>query len=336
MEYFSNVLGQLLFSIESVRAVVSDCCQLIDGYKLQGGRVLYSFFWKDFIPLYGTKKPDLILFDIAMLEADVLEMMKLLKKKPEYLDIPVIILASITEAECFKLCEYDFITKPIVKEVFLSRIRRVLEIIGHNRDLSMKLDEKTKELESISLASVNAMAALIDVKDTYTKGHSERVAHYSALIAENMCWSREDVKRLYEIALLHDVGKIWMPDKILLKETDLSDDEMEIMKTHTTIGADILKNITTLKDLELGARYHHERFDGKGYPEGLKGVEIPLVARIICVADSFDAMSSNRCYRTKLKSEKIQRELLKGRGRQFDPEVVDAFLKSWNNLSILE
>lgn len=286
------------------------------------------------------KKPDLILLDIAMPEADGLQIMKLLKKKPEYSDIPVIFLTSITdkdtEAQCLKLGAYDFITKPIVKEVFLSRIRRVLEIKGHNRDLRMKLDEKTKELESISLASVNAMAAMIDARDTYTKGHSERVAHYSALIAENMSWSREDVKRLYEIALLHDIGKIGVPDKILLKETDLSDDEMEIMKTHTIIGADILKNITTLKDLELGARYHHERFDGKGYPEGLKGFKIPLVARIICVADSFDAMSSNRCYRTRLKSEKIRKELLKGCGRQFDPEVVDAFLKSWDDLSIIE
>jgi putative two-component system response regulator len=286
------------------------------------------------------KKPDLILLDITMPEVDGWQIMKLLKQKPEYADIPVIFLTSITdkitEAECLKLGAYDFIAKPIVKEVFLSRIRRVLEVKGHNRDLRMKLDEKTKELESVSLASVNAMAALIDARDTYTKGHSERVAHYSALVAESMNWCREDVKRLYESALLHDVGKIGVPDKILLKTAELTEDEMEIMKTHTIIGADILKDITTIKDLELGARYHHERFDGKGYPEGLKGSEIPMVARIICVADSFDAMSSNRCYRTRLNSENIQRELMKGCGKQFDPEVVLAFLKSWDNLSILE
>lgn len=279
-------------------------------------------------------KPDLILLDFVMPGMDGLEMMKRLKESPEYSDITVIFLTSknskSTEVECLRLGAYDFISKPIVREVLLSRVGKALEMEGYRKGLQRKLEEKTKELEAASLASVNAVAALIDARDNYTKGHSERVAAYSVKIAENMGWSEEKVRRLYEIALLHDVGKIGVPDKILLKPEALNIEEMEIMKNHTIIGADILKNITSVMDLELGARYHHERYDGKGYPEGLKGEEIPILARIICVADSFDAMSSNRCYRRKLSNEQIRKELLSGSGKQFDPEVILAFLKSWD------
>lgn len=282
------------------------------------------------------KKPDLILLDVVMPGMDGREIFKKLKVNPEYSDIAVIFLTSqndrITEVECFELGAYDFIPKSVDGDVFLSRIRKALNIKEHGKKLQKKLDEKTKALESASLVSVNAMAALVDARDTYTKGHSERVATYSVMIAENMGWNRLETKNLYEVALLHDVGKVGVPDCILLKSTDLTSEEMVIMKRHTIIGADILKDFTAFTELELGARYHHERFDGKGYPEGLKGTEIPLLARIICVADSFDAMSSNRCYRKRLSRDKIRQELLRGSGKQFDPEVVFAFLKSWNNL----
>ncbi|WP_051629952.1 HD-GYP domain-containing protein [Lacrimispora aerotolerans] len=283
--------------------------------------------------------PDLILLDLAMPKIDGWQIMKQLKTRPDCSDIPVIFITSQTdkaiEAECLKMGAYDFISKPVVKEVLLCRVRRALETKDSNRQLKRKLEQKTKELETISLASVNAIAALIDARDNYTKGHSERVARYSVLIGENMNWCNEEIRRLYEIALLHDVGKVGVPDEILLKTTELTAEEKEIMKTHTVIGGDILKDISTVRDLELGARYHHERFDGKGYPEGLMGAQIPLLARIICVADSFDAMSSNRCYRPKLDPEVIKKELLRGSGKQFDPEVVWAFLKTWEDLPVM-
>lgn len=286
------------------------------------------------------KKPDLILLDIAMPGMDGWEIMRRLKADPKYSDITVIFLTAkndkATETECLRLGAYDFIAKPVAREVLLSRVGKALEVEDYSRGLQKKLEEKTKELEAASLASVNAMAALIDARDTYTKGHSERVAVYSVKIAEKMGWSQEDTRSLYEIALLHDVGKVGVPDKILLKPTPLTEEEMAVMKNHTTIGAGILKDITTVKDMELGARYHHERYDGKGYPEGLKGSNIPILARIICVADSFDAMSSNRCYRTRLSNDKIRQELLRGSGKQFDPEVVFAFLKSWDELFTIE
>lgn len=283
---------------------------------------------------------DLILLDTAISQPDCWQMIELLGSNPRYSDIPVIVLApkadQEAEAKSLRLGAYDFITRQVSKEVFTTRIQRVLEIKGRNGTMKEQLSEKAKELERVFLTSVNAMAALIDARDPYTKGHSERVAHYSVLIAENLGWNREEVRRIYEAALLHDVGKIGVPDRILLKASELSKSEMEIMKNHTVFGADILKGIERVKDLELGARYHHERFDGKGYPEGLKGEKIPLIARIICVADSFDAMSSDRCYRLKLPFDKIRKELLAGSGTQFDPKVVSAFLKSWAELSNIE
>ncbi len=313
------------FNLRVIKGMLSDSYEV---FAAVSGEIAFRYL--------KQKKPDLILLDIAMPGMDGWEIMRRLKANADYSDITVIFLTAqsdkVTEAECLKLGAYDFIAKPVVREVLLSRIGRALEVEGYSKGLQKKLEEKTKELEAASLASVNAMAALIDARDTYTKGHSERVAAYSVKIAENMGWSPEDTRSLYEIALLHDVGKVGVPDQILLKPTVLTDDEMSVMKNHTIIGASILKDITTVKDLELGARYHHERYDGKGYPEGLRGADIPILARIICVADSFDAMSSNRCYRTRLSKDMIRKELLRGSGKQFDPEVVFAFLKSWDEL----
>lgn len=297
-------------------------------FSANSGKIAFQFL--------EHKKPDLILLDIVMPHMDGWEVIKKLKSSPEYSDIPVIFLTAEnneeTEVKCLKLGAYDFIAKPIIKEVLLSRVGKALEVEDYSKGLQRKLEEKTKELETASLASINAMAALIDARDTYTKGHSERVASISVKIAANMGWNQNGLRGLYQIALLHDVGKIGVPDRILLKPTSLNAEEMTVMKNHTTIGADILKEITTVTDLELGARYHHERYDGKGYPEGLAGERIPIAARIICVADSFDAMSSNRCYRPKLSWETIHKEMFKGCKSQFDPEVVFAFFKSWDEL----
>ena len=133
------------------------------------------------------------------------------------------------------------------------------------------------------------------------------------------------------MALLHDIGKIGIPDAILNKPSRLTDEEFEIMKTHTVMGANILKDVTLVKNVAEGAKYHHERYDGKGYPAGLAGEEIPLVARIICVCDAFDAMSSTRIYRAQLEDDKIIEQLESNKGKQFDPEIVDVFLKCIEN-----
>ncbi|MCR5615442.1 MAG: HD-GYP domain-containing protein [Saccharofermentans sp.] len=175
--------------------------------------------------------------------------------------------------------------------------------------------------------SIETFTGFIDAKDPYTNGHSNRVAQYTRLIAEKMGYEGEDLDRVYYIALLHDCGKIGVPDNILGKPGRLTDEEFEIIKSHTTHGSEILSHFKSLTDVDEGARYHHERYDGKGYPEGKKGEEIPLIARMICVADSYDAMNSNRVYRHKLTKEDIINEIEKNKGTQFDPKIADIFLK---------
>lgn len=167
---------------------------------------------------------------------------------------------------------------------------------------------------------------MIETKDTSTKGHSIRVAEYSQMIAEHMGMPKEDSQYVYYIGLLHDCGKVNIADSILKNPGRLSDEEYTIMKKHTVYGGDILKDFTSIRDIDIGAKYHHERYDGKGYPSGLKGEEIPLIARIIGVADAFDAMNSKRCYRDKLPKEVIMKELEDNKGKQFDPEVLEHLL----------
>ncbi len=191
--------------------------------------------------------------------------------------------------------------------------------------MQLRLRKYAKQREKdgeIIIQCMNTFAGLIDAKDPYTNGHSHRVALYSAEIARRMRVPQEDIRTCYYIAMMHDCGKIGIPDAILGKPGKLTEEEREVIKSHTTTGAKILENFTAISGIQDGAHYHHERYDGKGYPEGLKGEEIPLIARIICVADSYDAMSSNRCYRPRLTEETILNELKEHAGTQFDPAIV--------------
>ncbi|WP_408070673.1 HD-GYP domain-containing protein [Butyrivibrio sp. JL13D10] len=175
--------------------------------------------------------------------------------------------------------------------------------------------------------SIETFTGFIDAKDPYTNGHSARVAEYTRAIAKEMGFSGEELDRIYHIAQLHDCGKIGVPDNILKKPDKLTDEEFEIIKSHTIRGGEILSNFKSLENVGEGALYHHERYDGRGYPEGRSGEDIPLIARMICVADSFDAMNSNRVYRKKLSPEKIREEIEKNKGKQFDPKIADIFLR---------
>ena len=179
--------------------------------------------------------------------------------------------------------------------------------------------------------TVMAIANAVDAKDVRTHEHSTRVAEYSELIAQEMnCfkwWQRNKmISNLKKAAQMHDIGKIGIPDSVLNKVGRLTDEEYAIMKSHTVRGAEILKDFTLVENVEDGTKYHHERYDGRGYPEGLKGEEIPLFARIIGVADAFDAMTSNRVYRNHMDTDYVMNEMKRGRGTQFDPQALDAFL----------
>lgn len=184
--------------------------------------------------------------------------------------------------------------------------------------------EKT---EHISDQLVHILSKTIEAKDQYTKGHSTRVAKYSVMIGERFGYSREALKQLEYAALLHDVGKIGVADAIINKPGRLTDDEFAEMKKHPIIGSEILSEISEIPDVAVGARWHHEKYDGTGYPDGMKGTDISQVSRIIAVADAYDAMTSNRSYRKCLDQEIVRGEIERGIGKQFDPEFAKIMLQ---------
>ena len=181
---------------------------------------------------------------------------------------------------------------------------------------------KQKNDVKIILQSMNTFISFIDAKDPYTRGHSKRVAMYAAEIAKRMGLSEDEVQNIYYAGLLHDSGKISIPDAVLNKPGKLTDEERKLIQNHTVAGGKMLKQLSSLRGVRETALYHHERFDGKGYPEGLIGEAIPLYARIVGVADSYDAMSSNRVYRRHLNKDDIIEEIQQGSGTQFDPDIV--------------
>ncbi len=187
--------------------------------------------------------------------------------------------------------------------------------------------KRQKEIERLSIEVTTALSQTIDAKDKYTKGHSNRVAKYSRMLAQALGEDEKTQENIYYVALLHDIGKIGVPNAIINKPGKLTDEEYEIIKTHPVIGSDILKTISSMPEISIGARSHHERYDGKGYPDGLAGENIPWIARIIGVADAYDAMTSNRSYRQYLPQDVVKAEIEKCRGIQFDPRVADAMLK---------
>ncbi len=197
-------------------------------------------------------------------------------------------------------------------------------------------NERHEQDNKIINESIETFTGFIDAKDPYTNGHSKRVAAYTRLIAKEMGFEGEELERIYFVALLHDCGKIGVPDNILSKPGKLTDEEFQIIKSHTVKGGDILKSFKSLEKVEEGALYHHERYDGTGYPEGKSGENIPLIARIICVADSFDAMNTDRVYRKKLPVEQIINEIEKNKGRQFDPAIADIMLKLLRDGAIIK
>ena len=186
--------------------------------------------------------------------------------------------------------------------------------------------QRADRLEQLSDEMVETLADTIDAKDRYTNGHSFRVSRYAVALARQLGWSEEEVDELEREALLHDIGKIGIPDAILNKPGKLSDEEFTVIQSHTVTGGIILSRSENLRQASEVARFHHERFDGSGYPEGRAGEAIPLHARVVAIADAFDAMHSDRIYRKGLPMEAIRRELVNGKGRQFDPRLLEAFL----------
>lgn len=303
----------------------------------EGMRVSCLKSGEDALRFLQENRPDLILLDIHMPEMDGFETIAAVRSNEKTADIPVIFLTadddSETETQGLKAGAMDFIKKPFVPQVLLLRVRHTIELIRLQENLAQEVEKKTQEvkaqhekLDKISMQIVKALSGAIDAKDTYTNGHSTRVADYSRKIAKHAGFSAKQQDDIYMMGLLHDVGKIGIPGVIINKPGKLTDEEFEKIKTHPALGEGILKNITEFPQLAVGARWHHERYDGKGYPDGIAGEDIPTEARIIAVADAYDAMSSRRSYRDVLAQNVVREEMAKGRGTQFDPDFADIML----------
>lgn len=281
--------------------------------------------------LKEKEAPDLILLDIKMPGMDGFETLTALRALENGKDVPVIFLTAdekeSTETKGLTLGAMDFIKKPFVPKVLTLRVRHTIDLDHLQRNLTEEVQKKTKENERLFMHVVSSLASAIDAKDTYTNGHSLRVAQYAREIAGRAGYGKERLDEIYMMGLLHDVGKIGIPDAVINKPAKLTDEEYDIIKNHPVMGARILGIIKEMPKLANGARWHHERFDGTGYPDGLSGEDIPEEARIIAVADSYDAMTSHRSYREPLPQGIVKEEIEKGKGTQFDPYFASIILE---------
>ena len=237
-------------------------------------------------------------------------------------------LETIKKLEIQGYCEKS--DKPDQLILLIESGIKAIEQMNLIKDINTELQETYNTLEQAYLETIQTLRFSVEAKDSYTRGHSDRVSAYSVLIGKYLNLTEEEIRLLKIGGLFHDIGKIGIPDSILLKDSKLTDEEYAEIKKHPTIGAHILSNASIFKDMIPIVKYHHERYDGFGYPEGLKGENIPLLARIAAVADAFDAMTSRRTYRNSLSLDIVIQEIEKNKGSQFDPRIADIFLDILN------
>jgi len=281
---------------------------------------------------------ELVILDIKMPGRSGVELLPEIKAR--YPDTAVIMATAISDAgtaiKCMKAGAYDYVTKPFnLDEVSLS-VERALEMRRlelENRDyqlhLEQKVEEQARKIRASFFNAITALAYALEAKDVYTSGHSQRVTEISVAIAEHLGLPKETIEKIRLAGLVHDIGKIGVREAVLNKPASLSDEEFEHVRLHSETGEHILEPIVDDEEILKAVRHHHERYDGKGYPDGLKGERIPQLARIIAVADTFDAMTSERPYRKALTKEAACAEVERCRGTQFDPEAAGAFLEVW-------
>jgi putative two-component system response regulator len=302
----------------------------------------------------GEDQPDLILLDIMMPGMDGYDVCRQLKADPATRAIPVIFLTARTdpddERKGLDLGAVDYIIKPISPPLVLARVRNHLALKSHAdflRDktawLEREVRDRTADVTRVKELTIVAMATLAETRDNETGNHIRRTQNYVKALAEALAplpafapdLTPTNIDLLYKSAPLHDIGKVGVPDAILLKPGRLTADEFEIMKTHASLGADAIREAETMLDgtqpsflryaREI-AETHHEKWDGSGYPHGLAGDAIPLSGRLMAVADVYDALISKRCYKSAWSHEQAVEMIAEGRGKHFDPRIVDAFL----------
>ncbi|MBR3428777.1 MAG: response regulator [Clostridia bacterium] len=285
---------------------------------------------KELLEFLHEQQPDLILLDLMMAGMDGMETFREMRKEFPDIAPPVVFMTANedmeSEVQCLQLGAVDFIRKPIMPEMLTTRVQNILELTQLQKSFSEAVLRKTRETTSLSLHVAQTLAEMIDAKDQYTSRHSQRVAEYSREIARRFGYSPAMQDEIFMMGLLHDVGKIGIPDSILNKPGTLTDEEFDQIRSHPLTGAKILRGIQEMPRLVEGARWHHERYDGTGYPDHLAGKSIPEEARIIAVADAYDAMSSVRSYRDKLPKDVIRQEIHRCKGTQFDPVFAEIML----------
>ncbi len=312
--------------------------------------------------LEAESLPDLILLDIIMPGLDGYDVCHQLKKKASTRDIPVIFLTAMTETEDekkgFELGAVDYITKPISPMKLMVRVRNQLALKASadflkdkNLFLEQEVARRTREVQAIQDVTILTIASLAETRDNDTGKHLHRTQIYVKLLAENMksnprfseYLTEHNITLLYKSAPLHDIGKVGIPDRILLKPGRLEPEEFDIMKTHTTIGRDAIQHAEDQLNLSVEflncakeiAYSHQEKWDGSGYPQGLSGDNIPISARLMAVADVYDSLISNRVYRTAMTHDDTVQIIRTGKGTHFDPDLVDAFLELADEFRII-
>lgn len=294
--------------------------EILEAYLLKDGyEIIKASNGIEALEKVNEHSPDIILLDIMMPEMNGYEVCEKLKNDPKYRFIPIIMLTAMQDIkDKIKSIEAgadDFITKPFNHLELRTRIKSLLRIKSLYDDL--------EDMENILFT----LASIIEAKDEYTKGHSERVSKYAQRLAEHLGLPKLDQTLLRRSGLLHDIGKIAISSDILNKPGALTGKEMDDINKHVLISSDFLKHLKSAEQLLPIIKYHHERWDGTGYPDGLNGEEIPLLARILRVADIYDALTSDRPYRSKMSKEKAFEVLRSEANKGCDPNLVDALIK---------
>jgi len=286
----------------------------------------------------------LVILDIKMPGKSGIELLP--EIKASYPDTAVIMATAIADTsiaiQCMKEGAYDYITKPFnLDEVVLSvdraleKRRLELENRDYQQHLELKVEEQAKKIRASFLNAITALAYALEAKDIYTSGHSQRVTEISVAIAKDLGIPPDSIDKIRLAGLVHDIGKIGVKESILNKPASLTDDEFKHIKSHCEAGEHILTPIVEGEEILKAVRHHHERYDGSGYPDRLKGEQIPLGARILAVADTYDAMTSERPYRAAMSDETACAEIERCKSTQFDPEVADAFLRTRKSVSVV-
>lgn len=291
-----------------------------------------------------------ITVDVEMPIMDGIEFIKNVKAKKKYENLPIIIVTSLSEKEDMQkgleLGVYDYIIKPVDRTLVFLKVRNAMryyentiEIEKLNKDITRKnfelealVEIRTKELENMTNSLIVALENANLYNDENTGKHIKRVAMFSELIAKELGLSKEFVARIKMYAPIHDIGKVGIPDEILKKPGRYTPEEFEIMKEHVVIGYNMIKESSLPETAKNIVRYHHEKWSGTGYRIGLKGEDIPVEARIVSIADVFDALSTKRIYKEKFSIEETLRIMAEGRGEQFDPKIFDIFLKNMDKI----